>query len=564
MSTMVAKANKPGAGKTSAGKPDVDGAAGRKPVSRTDNTRVADYYDIAPYQSYPFAQSAPEHLEAVACLFGLDAPAAGQARVLELGCASGGNLLPFAARNPEAKAVGVDISKVHIEQANKSLRTMELKNIRFEQMDLAHIDGSFGTFDYIICHGVYSWVPEEVQQAIHRICSKCLSPAGVAYVSYNVYPGWKAREIVRDAMLFRGGERAPLERLSFARGMIDFMHKVAQPHSALKVALDEIKPLIDKSAPYYLLHEFLEPYNVPVYFNRFLDRASAGKMVYLAEAAVSPMFVSNYGSDIAEPLLRECTTQPMLEQYLDFISNRQFRQTLLVHEEQAAKIRYRLDERQLEKLSWAGLFEEQNDQRQKDDPANKTYYNSLIGSIYITGLIGHAIAEALNQAWPATVSFDDLLKKVVQETTLDQEQCRKALQGFVEEGVIKGYLRLRKTPVNCAKTIQDLSAFSPKVSRELHRILMNTFSDQDISVWNAWHQPVNLTPFEVLVGRRLDGKRNIEAIISQICQLVEKHTTGPQSELTRITNLDSIRPELQAHITKAVEKFRKKALLITA
>jgi len=95
---------------------------------------------------------------------------------------------------------------------------MGLGNIELQAMDLSEIDASFGQFDYIICHGVYSWVPAKVQEAIMRICADNLAPDGVAYLSYNTYPGWKAREIVRDAMILRGGPRdAPAEKLAYAR-----------------------------------------------------------------------------------------------------------------------------------------------------------------------------------------------------------------------------------------------------------------------------------------------------------------------------------------------------------
>ena len=48
---------------------------------------------------------APEHLAAVATLFGHAAPDPRTARVLELGGASGGNVIPFAVRNPGGEAL---------------------------------------------------------------------------------------------------------------------------------------------------------------------------------------------------------------------------------------------------------------------------------------------------------------------------------------------------------------------------------------------------------------------------------------------------------------------------
>lgn len=529
-----------------------------KTVTMAANLEVAAYYDELPYQSFAFPQSAPEHLASVANLFGVKAPEVATARVLELGCASGGNLLPFASRHPKARVVGVDISKVHIQQANTTLEHMGLNNIRFVQKDLSQIDASFGTFDYIICHGVYSWVPEEVQEAIHRIVGECLAKTGVAYISYNTYPGWKAREIVRDAMLFRGGDRKPLERLSFARGMVDFMHKMAQPSSALKVALDEIKSVIDNSAPYYLLHDFLEPFNIPVYFHEFVTWAEASATSYLADTNVSTMFASNYGSDIATPLLKECTTQPMLEQYLDFITNRAFRQSLLVHSEQASKIRYRLDGANFAKFFYAGFFELDNSQRKNDDSANKKYYQTQIGSIFITGSFGHAIAKAFNDAWPATLSFETLLTKLVKATSLDKEECRIALQDFVEEGIIKGYLRFRSTPVNCTSRFVE----KPEICPALRKVLDKTSVNPVITVWNNWHEAVTIDAFEALIARRLDGKHTVKDILREVQALLEAHIKAPQQELVGIADPEDLKTNLKRRMTTALARLVKCALLV--
>ena len=158
------------------------------------NSELSSYYDAVPYESHPFPQTAPEHLEAIAFVFGLDAPAPGGACVLELGCAAGGNLIPFAARHPGASASGVDLSSVQVGQGDVAIGQAGLSNVELRTFNIADIDAAFGKFDYIICHGVYSWVPAAVQQAILRVCSDNLSDKGVAYVSYNVYPGWKARE----------------------------------------------------------------------------------------------------------------------------------------------------------------------------------------------------------------------------------------------------------------------------------------------------------------------------------------------------------------------------------
>ncbi|MDE2420879.1 MAG: class I SAM-dependent methyltransferase, partial [Gammaproteobacteria bacterium] len=327
-------------------------------MSVTLNQRLSASYNETPYQSHPFPQSTPEHLHAVAVLFGIKSVPIEHARILELGCASGGNLIPVAVRFPNAQIIGVDISSAHITEGQATITRLGLKNISLQHNDLTNIKKSFGEFDYIISHGVYSWVPPEVQTAILRICGENLSPNGLAYISYNTYPGWKYREVIRDAMMFRGANRAnPQERLSYARGMIDFLHENSPQDSLTRKNIDDVLPLLKNAQDYYLLHEFLEHCNYPCYFKDFIEHSKQNKMIYLAESQPSTMFISNYPSAIVDPLLREVNgNQVSLEQHLDFITSRSFRQTILIPENRATEINYRLEHAQLQKMHFAGTF----------------------------------------------------------------------------------------------------------------------------------------------------------------------------------------------------------------
>ena len=155
-------------------------------------------YEALPYSSMPFPQCQPTHLAALAALHSRCAPPVETARVLELGCASGGNLIPLAARLPNAAFEGVDLSVRHVEEGNSLVRALALRNVCIFQGDIAALDLSGREFDYVICHGVFSWTPAAVQEAIFRICAQNLSTNGVAYISYNVLPGWHLQLIVRD------------------------------------------------------------------------------------------------------------------------------------------------------------------------------------------------------------------------------------------------------------------------------------------------------------------------------------------------------------------------------
>ena len=143
----------------------------------------------------------------VARLFGLRPALPSQANVLELGCASGGNLIPLAARYPDATFLGIDFLTVQVSAAQRQIAALGLTNIRIEQGDITNFSVA-EKLNYIICHGVYSWGPEATRAAILRLCRDGLTNHGVAYISYNTYPGWRLRQVVREAMLFHAGAHA--------------------------------------------------------------------------------------------------------------------------------------------------------------------------------------------------------------------------------------------------------------------------------------------------------------------------------------------------------------------
>jgi 2-polyprenyl-3-methyl-5-hydroxy-6-metoxy-1,4-benzoquinol methylase len=155
-------------------------------------------YDEVPYESHPYPQTHPSRLAAVATLFGLRPPAVETARVLELGCAAGGNLTPVAEAFPKATLLGVDASARQIGDGQRFVERLGLSNLTLKHANILDLGPDLGTFDYIICHGVFSWVQTPVQEKILDICAKHLSPSGIAYISYNTYPGWHMRGMIRD------------------------------------------------------------------------------------------------------------------------------------------------------------------------------------------------------------------------------------------------------------------------------------------------------------------------------------------------------------------------------
>ncbi len=145
-------------------------------------------------------------------------------RVLELGCAGGGNLLPMAEQLPGSTFVGIDNSAKQIEQAVQATKALGLTNIEFRTVDLREIDDGFGEFDYIICHGLYTWVPKELQPKIIAICRQHLAANGVAFISYNTLPGWHIRGMIREMMQYHIAQFDDTATgLTQARSLVEFL-----------------------------------------------------------------------------------------------------------------------------------------------------------------------------------------------------------------------------------------------------------------------------------------------------------------------------------------------------
>lgn len=237
-------------------------------------------YDELPYDSLPLPETQPDFLAAVARLHGFDAPDPSHARILELGCAQGGNLIPLAWRWPDSACVGVELSRVQAEAGSAFLRRLGLSNVRIVHGDLAALPGDLGEFDYIIAHGVFSWVPPAVQQALLEACRRHLSPQGVAYISFNVTAGWQPFQPLRTALIERtdAGLSAPARHRQAMHVLGELESEWADP-----VLLKEISYL-KTAAPSYLFHEYLADFNVPLSFTEFADLLDVHGLRYVGEA----------------------------------------------------------------------------------------------------------------------------------------------------------------------------------------------------------------------------------------------------------------------------------------
>jgi methyltransferase-like protein/SAM-dependent methyltransferase len=291
-------------------------------------------YDLVPYESYPFPRSRIRHLHTLGRLFGMTPPDIRRCRVLELGCASGGNLIPMAIDHP-GSTFGLDLSQRQIEMGRHQISDLGVGNIELRATSIMDVDESFGQFDYIVAHGVYSWAPEDVRDKVMAICRERLALDGIAVVSYNTLPGWSAWQIMREAILYHcKGVTDPLERVRRARRLLRFLrewgHKEDSPYwRLLGHEIDKMLELAD----WFLLHDHLEEDNAPVYFHQFIAHASRAGLQYLGEADLSAMHLRTLARE-ADGIPDASSDIVQRLQILDYLHNRRFRMSLLCHRDQ--------------------------------------------------------------------------------------------------------------------------------------------------------------------------------------------------------------------------------------
>jgi methyltransferase-like protein/cyclopropane fatty-acyl-phospholipid synthase-like methyltransferase len=288
-------------------------------------------YDDVIYPSAVYAQTHPDRLATMATLFGMRPTPVQRCRVLEMGCGDGSNLIAMAYGLPDSEFVGIDLAKRPIQKGQTIIEALGLKNITLRQLDILAFPPDLGLFDFILAHGLYSWVPAAVRDKILAICGESLSPCGVAYVSYNAYPGNHMRDMVRKMMQYHAGHFPESEQqVRQARALLKFLAESKTEPDVYRMLLKQELERVVKYTDAAFFHDDLSPVNHPVYFHEFAEHAARHGLRYLSEADVIDLQPEDYAPHVAATL-RELDSEDAIarEQYSDFLRCRAFRQTLL-------------------------------------------------------------------------------------------------------------------------------------------------------------------------------------------------------------------------------------------
>ncbi len=366
-------------------------------------------YNQVAYQSSPFPQAHINRLATMAALFGIESPDVHNCRVLELGCGEGVHLIPMAMEYPDAQFVGIDIADRAIARASQLASDLRVENVRFRIADVRQLSGQPGECDYLIAHGLYSWVAPEVQDRILDLCGRLLAPNGVAYVSYNAYPAWHVREMTRNMVrMTTGGLDATVEMRNRAIALLAGIYRAgggSEPYR--EMIRTEMDRLIGKD-PALCYHDDFGQHNSPVYFTEFVRRAASHGLQFLSEADSTDQTQSSELSVETRDALESIADVIEREQYYDFLTARGFRRTLLCKAEMSVDRSIPVE--RLRRLHYSSPLKAQQIEPEviaSEEPLEFGAEDG--GSITVNQPFVKAVLWEVARLWPATQTFDELL-----------------------------------------------------------------------------------------------------------------------------------------------------------
>lgn len=509
---------------------------------------VSQSYDELPYPHYAHPLTHPDNLATIATLFGLSPAPVADCRVLEIGCGTGGNLVPMAFNLPGSRFVGIDVSEAQIAEAGaRAVAIGGLSNLELRHGDVRSVDLE-GSFDFIVCHGVYSWVGGDVRAAILRVCCERLAPHGVACLSFNAYPGWHEAGMLRDMLRYHGTPGAtPTERVARARQLLQFLAQVRQGTEDTRAAfLAEEAARTQHCDDEYLFYEYLEGDNQPFYLHELVTQVEEAGLQYLGDARPETMFVANLDPPVVEALAR-CRSVLEAQQYRDFVVNCRFRTALLCRPERAVNMA--LTPERVAPLRVRARVQPDPGLGDPAAPEPLTVEAESGRSAAVQGAELRVALSLLTAAWPAALTTSALVDSVARRlgTGADElPRLRLDLLGHLIRLYFGSVVQLHSWhPPGLASGVFE----RPEASS-----LTRDAAARGRRVVTPWHEVRHVSPLTGVVLQHLDGSRDLATLVQDVERAVREATTP-------LTEAESAEPLAEA-VAHALARLQQNGLLM--
>ncbi len=518
-------------------------------------------YDDVPYPCGGHDQTHPANLATLATLFGLSTPPLLTCRVLELGCGDGSNLIPMAMALPQATFVGLDLSRRQIEVGQAEVEQLGLQNLSLRHKDLLAFGEGEEPFDFVIAHGIYSWVPDSVRKKILEICSRLLSKNGVAYVSYNTFPGWHQRRMVRDMMRFHTQNISdPDRRRSQALAMVNFIAGAVPSQLPLhRQILETERTRLTELPRNYILHDDLGDINQPFYFHEFITAASAHGLQFLSESRFHAM-QDNRISPEARNTLRQIGDLLVMEQYRDYIACNAFRQTLLCHADR--QLDRRLRPEQMEQFLFESILRSKSPQPEVVEPVEEKFQSEGM-TLSLSEPIAKAALVIMQENSPQAIPFEKLFVQALRLSRLEdradfdlsfrmmqrRELCELLMAGF-GAGVIRPTL------------FQADFCLRPGDKPKLNRLArLRIAADKEVTT-----PLLDNIRFEEPFGRAVallcDGDRSLKDITKELVERVAKGEFPSELSDGKVPDPESLQSMVGSRVNECLHRIARYGVLL--
>jgi len=479
------------------------------PEPTTDSIKTA--YETVSYPGRSYRYTHPDRLAVMAALAGMNSAPVDHCRVLEVGCGDGTNLLSMAQQLPNCDFVGVDFAEPGIASANETAQAVGLPNARFQAKDLCDLTPDFGTFDYILAHGVYSWVPEPVRLKLLQVCSANLNPTGVAYVSFNANPGSHIRQMLREMMVWQSSSFAdPQERVRQARAFANFVRAVQPEQSRIGPVLDVVLEAINKSEDAAVFHDQLADTNFSTTLVEFAEEAQAQGLQLLGEADL----VSRHRSDLrpeAQAKIEEAGELDFLlqQQLIDFLHFVGFHRCLLCHGDLPLKRSYGPDDLPAFRLS---------SEVRSTSPQSAVHENSIAEfkgpdgrALSTDAPIAKAALAFLESECPSSIPYRELAEKAAQASS--QPHTEDQLRAILWAGCCNGLIELELMAPAFSLYAGEKPLASPLARYQVRtRTKVSTLRQGNVEISGA---------LEKYLLQLLDGTRTRAQLVAHLMPMTE-------------------------------------------
>jgi methyltransferase-like protein len=503
-----------------------------------------------------------------------------ECRVLELGCASGSNIVPMAYALPRTTFVGIDFSERQIADGKQFAAAIGLTNIDLLQLDIRTAAGRLraaGPFDYIIAHGIYSWVPDPVKDALLATSGQLLAPNGIVYVSYNCYPGCQARDMLRQMCQYHGRKSSgSREYAATTREFLGFLKKsLGGGQGAYRAAVGQQVNDLLQVPDEVLLHDDLEGDNDPRFFHQFMSHAAQHGLQYLGDAYFGQMFGAGIRPAALEKI-RHAGDRLAFEQYLDFLYGRSLRTTLLCHD--AVPVSGEIVPNALRGL-WIASEAKPVDGAGKpveigegnpesNDPLT---FRGDESTLSVATRLGKAALLELAKAAPKPMPFETLLERVQRRlATSSATDSDEAVRNEVPSADTGTQLTDMVIEWFVMRLVELYAYCPPVATQAVERPVASAVSRHQAAqgwwrVTNLFHRRIRLDgELASRVIRMLDGRHDRPAIIEALVEPVVAGKVETRVAGKRLNDPRRIRPILAERVEACLSDFVRHGLLVEA